>query len=424
MIRSLTIGLPIGEMSLESIEKRTLDFIANVKSECKKRDVEIRTIRFTLPPASAESEKLEGADLVTLLDWVDRLAVKAGVRWYCLPLDFSDESIRNSRLEISLRAVRKYPKLFLNLIVSNGKSVSLGGVYDASKLVLDIGRASRNGFDNFRVGISSGVPANSPFFPSSMHEGPDLRFSFAIETVPLSISSLETEIQSGTQTVFRLREALTATLTSKLSVLDELGKEMEEGSPFVYSGLDASFAPMPGAEHSVVNLLRKFRPHGDTTWGGFLSATSLVTDIIRDSIVRSGAKSTGFNGVMFSVLEDSVLAEAVSRREVDISYLTALSAVCGCGIDMVPVPEATFPEEIAAIVLDICAISLSLGKPLGVRLLPIPGALVGDYTAFSMDFLCDSRVLEPPRSSGNFISQKETLVLGFPLRAGWRGDRD
>jgi uncharacterized protein (UPF0210 family) len=274
------------------------------------------------------------------------------------------------------------------------------------------------------VGISSGVPANSPFFPSSRHEGPDLKFSFALETVNLSIKALEANSQDIKTSVPKLRESLINTLTPLFKRVDGLGQTLENETPFIYSGLDASFAPLPNPDSSVVNLLRLFRPAGDTTWGGFLSVTALATDIIRESIMRSGAKSTGFNGVMFSVLEDSVLAEAVNRREVDIPYLTALSAVCGCGIDMVPIPEATFFEEIAAVVLDICALSLSLSKPLGVRLLPIPSARVGDYTSFSMEFLCDSRVLELPRSSGNLISFEENLMLRYPLRSGLEAKND
>ena len=51
----------------------------------------------------------------------------------------------------------------------------------------------------------------------------------------------------------------------------------------------------------------------------------------------------------------------------------AFSVMCGCGIDMVPVPGDISAEEIASIMLDIAAVAIRLNKPLGVRLLPIPG---------------------------------------------------
>lgn len=424
MIRSLTIGLPIGLMSTSEIEEKTLHLISQARRACEARGMEIRTIRFTLPVASASSETLEGADLVALLAWVDKLATKAGVRWYCLPLDLSDNARRDSRISIALRSVRKYPKLFLNLIVSNGSTISLSGIAEASKLVLDISKGGKAGFDNFRVGISSGVEPNSPFFPSSSHEGSQIKFSFALETVSLAATALENASQAGEVSISYLREVLAKTLTSTLTHVDEFGKTLEEDSDFEYAGLDASFAPLPVFEHSVVRLLRFFRPLGDTSWGGFLAVTALATDVIRESIVVSGAKSIGFNGVMFSVLEDPLLAEAINRREIDISYLTALSSVCGCGIDMVPIPGGTFPEEIASVVLDLCAMSLSLGKPLGVRLLPIPNMHVGDYTAFNMEFLCDSRIVSPPGSSGNFKYPDKQVNLRFPLKSGWQNSDD
>ena len=424
MIRSLTIGLPIGHMSIGDIEAKTLEFISQFKRVCETQGIEVRTIRFTLPPASTMSEDLEGADLVSLLAWVDQLATKAGVRWFCLPLDFSDEYERKSRLAISLRSINNYPKLFLNIIVSNGSSISLGGVADASKQILEIAKGGKGGFNNFRVGVSSGVPANSPFFPYSRHEGSYLKFSFALESVSAASNALEAESKKGTFSILRTRAVLVETLSAIFKEIDSIGKILEERTSIIYSGLDASFAPLPQTEHSVINLLRYLRPPGDTSWGGFIAVTALATDIIRQSITDSGARTTGFNGVMFSVLEDSMLAEAISRREVDISYLTALSAVCGCGIDMVPIPGDTFPEEIAAVVLDICAMSVSLGKPLGIRLLPIPNSQAGDYTRFNMDFLCDSRLLTMPKSAGILNSQKEELKLFFPLRTGWQDSSD
>jgi uncharacterized protein (UPF0210 family) len=67
--------------------------------------------------------------------------------------------------------------------------------------------------------------------------------------------------------------------------------------------------------------------------------------------------------------------------------------MCGCGIDMVPVPGSSFPEEIAALTMDMAGMSLALKKPLGVRVLPIPGGLANEHTKFNYDFLCDSRIV-------------------------------
>ncbi len=63
----------------------------------------------------------------------------------------------------------------------------------------------------------------------------------------------------------------------------------------------------------------------------------------------------GFNGVMYSLLEDNGLAEANNLRAVTIEKLAVFSSVCGCGIDMVPVPGMMFAEDLAGLALgDFC----------------------------------------------------------------------
>ena len=95
----------------------------------------------------------------------------------------------------------------------------------------------------------------------------------------------------------------------------------------------------------------------------------------------------------FLGLEDPVLAAANNRRRISIDVLLALCTVCACGLDMIPVPGVSFPEEISALMLDAAALSCALDKPLGARLLPIPDGRVNDFTKLNLDFLCDSRIL-------------------------------
>ncbi len=112
-------------------------------------------------------------------------------------------------------------------------------------------------------------------------------------------------------------------------------------------------------------------------------------------IERSGIRSTGFNGVMYSVLEDPRLGVVSSEEgKLSIESLLAFSTMCGCGIDMVPLPGDVSAEEVASVMLDIAAVAIRLNKPLGVRLLPIPGKSAGELTNFDHDFLHNTRIQE------------------------------
>jgi uncharacterized protein len=409
MIRSLTIGLPLDELSTSEIDTRTRGLLRAAENTLA--GYTPRTLRFTLPPSGADGEP-EGA-LFSRLRWVDELARAAGVRWFCLPLDFVSPGSRRGRLAAGLDAIVRYERMFLNLILAAERQVCVGAAYDASKLILDISRKSNNGFDNFRVGASFNCPPNAPFFPFSRHEGRNVAFSFALETTQIALEALNGFPHP--HDAGAVRDRIVGALAPKLQTLDELGNQLAHDTGTEYRGLDPSFAPMPIENISVATLVEQITgtPIGSH---GSVYATAFLTDALRASVAASKARTVGFNGVMYSILEDPALAVANNKRRISLDTLLALSTVCACGLDMVPIPGLSFPEEIGAVMLDVGALSCALDKPLGARLLPIPSAHVNELTKLNLDFLCDSRVLGLTANDRRLESQEHLLGLRVPRR--------
>jgi len=100
---------------------------------------------------------------------------------------------------------------------------------------------------------------------------------------------------------------------------------------------------------------------------------------------------------MLPVLEDSTLAQRAAEGSLSVTELLMFSAVCGAGLDVVPLPGDTTPEEIYPILLDLGALALRLNKPLTARLMPVPGKQAGDQTTFNFGYFANSRVM-PLRS--------------------------
>jgi uncharacterized protein (UPF0210 family) len=92
-------------------------------------------------------------------------------------------------------------------------------------------------------------------------------------------------------------------------------------------------------------------------------------------------------------LEDSTLAARTENGVLNITDLLLYSAVCGTGLDTLPLPGDTNSSQIAAILLDLAALALRLDKPLTARLMPIPGKVAGDLTSFDFEYFANSRVL-------------------------------
>ena len=67
--------------------------------------------------------------------------------------------------------------------------------------------------------------------------------------------------------------------------------------------------------------------------------------------------------------------------------------MCGTGLDTIPIPGNTSPDEIAAIYLDMATLAVTLNKPLTARLMPIPGKVVGQKISFDFEYFANSQIL-------------------------------
>jgi len=104
-----------------------------------------------------------------------------------------------------------------------------------------------------------------------------------------------------------------------------------------------------------------------------LHGSLAVAAFLTSSLELARYQRVGFNGLFLPVLEDARLAERAAQSCLSVKDLLMLSAVCGTGLDTIPLPGATTRQQIEAILLDVAALALRLDKPLTARLMPIPG---------------------------------------------------
>ncbi|HLJ22667.1 MAG TPA: DUF711 family protein, partial [Candidatus Acidoferrales bacterium] len=89
-----------------------------------------------------------------------------------------------------------------------------------------------------------------------------------------------------------------------------------------------------------------------------------------------------YTGVMMPVLEDTRLAQLWGEGALSIDQLLGYSAVCGTGLDTIPLPGDVSTQQLERIIGDVATLSVKLTKPLSARLLPVAGAKAGDQTTF------------------------------------------
>jgi uncharacterized protein (UPF0210 family) len=62
--------------------------------------------------------------------------------------------------------------------------------------------------------------------------------------------------------------------------------------------------------------------------------------------------------------------------------LLSYSAVCGTGLDVVPLPGRVTHEQLVRIIGDVASLAVKWHKPLSARLLPVATKDAGDRTEF------------------------------------------
>lgn len=387
-IRSLTLGLPFYALGPD-IWKNAAALYDEAAMLFSAAGMEERTRRLVFEPVEL-SAGLDTVHLDAVLRSARENGEKCGIRWYCLPFrglnGWPERELRAS----ASRLLRENPGLFLHYMLEDrGTEESLRGVAAA---VLDISRISNNGFDNFRVGAGANIVANTPFFPFSWHDG-EPAFSLAVESLAPLLRLLKESgpVDAGDEPPANLVSGL----ANICGAANKVGLRLEERLDgfFRYRGIDISLAPYPDREHSIALLMERlglFRFGGMGTSG----CTLFLTNLLRAAIRESGCRVTGFNGVMFSPLEDSGIARSFLTEDLRVEHFMLWSTLCGCGVDMIPLGGTTTRESLAALYRDILSLSRRHAKPLGVRVLPIPGRRPNEITHFNHDFLVNCRILD------------------------------
>jgi hypothetical protein len=141
---------------------------------------------------------------------------------------------------------------------------------------------------------------------------------------------------------------------------------------------------------------------------GSLAAAAMVTEALENA----DFPRTGFSGLFLPLMEDAVLTERAQDGWLTLEDILLYSAVCGTGLDTIPLPGDVSPEAISAVLLDLSALALRLDKPLTARLMPIPGKAAGDPTEFDFDYFANGRVVAiKAEPLSGLLAGEETVEL-------------
>jgi len=267
----------------------------------------------------------------------------------------------------------------------------------AAEAVSYISKITPRGEGNFNFTVNFNCDPLIPYFPAGYHRK-ELEDCFVVglETPDLLVGVLKAfnRNSAGMSHNDRFKdyyEVMRAALQYHISTINIVIAQSKIDKPFPFAGFDSSAAP----SKNCASMVDVYEQMGVAYFGaaGTVEASSLLTRVFKSI---TGVDLVGFSGLMLAVTEDSGLAQGTINADFDIRSLLTYSAVCGIGLDTVPIPGDTSIEKIAALMRDTGTMAYRLNKPLTVRVFPVPGLKAGDMTAFESDDLCNCAVLAVP----------------------------
>jgi uncharacterized protein (UPF0210 family) len=263
------------------------------------------------------------------------------------------------------------------------QAVSLEAVRRCAEIIQQTSSISLDGFGNLRFASLANVPPGSPFFPAAYHAGGEPVFALATEAADLAVSAFE-----GAASLAQARTDLIHRMETHAHHMTAVAKKIEAQTEVRFAGIDFSLAPYPAEALSLGAAMEQMGAPGLGNFGSLAAAA-----ILADAIDQAEFYRAGFSGLMLPVLEDLTLARRAEHGSLQIKDLLLYSAVCGTGLDCIPLPGDTTAEQLSPVLLDLACLSTRLSKPLTARLLPIPSKKAGDPTSFDFEFFANSKVM-------------------------------
>ncbi|EXI63040.1 hypothetical protein MHD_02570 [Mannheimia granulomatis] len=263
----------------------------------------------------------------------------------------------------------------------------------SAQIIKQIAEITPRGEGNFNFTVNFNCKPFIPYFPASYHSS-QLPNSFVIGLeIPDLLVAVLKELQQTQHNDFYHQCYETMSQALQYHVDEILGavNSIKDSLKFEFAGMDSSAAP----SKNCASMTEVYELMGVPFFGaaGTVEASALLTKVFKSV---KNVPLVGFSGLMLAVTEDLGLAEGTQKEQFDIRALLTYSAVCGIGLDTVPISSEATIEQIAALMRDTGTMAFRLNKPLTVRLFPIPNKVAGDVTEFESDDLCNCRILAVP----------------------------
>lgn len=347
---------------------------------------EVQSIRVSTQPFPQYTRGMTADEAVAFFKEYDALAVRENFAASIGPaMLYADSPPAEAVLVAEI--LRNTKNLNASLVVAGEDGVRWAAVGAAARVIKKLSLTTEHSQGNFNFSAIALVPPLTPFYPGSYHTGFAHQFAIALQS-----ANVVAEAFRGASDLETAKQRLSAALRAHAAAIEALAGRLDADTGWAYVGMDLSPAPLKEISIGAAIENLTAQPFGSS---GTLTAAATITAALRDVNV----KRTGYSGLMLPILEDSLLAARWNEGQISLDALLAYSAVCGTGLDTIPLPGDVTEDQLALIIADVASLAFKWNKPLSARLLPVAGKFPGQKTEFDDPHLVNATI-RPLRAAG------------------------
>jgi uncharacterized protein (UPF0210 family) len=369
-VRAITAFINIDRSRYQIDISDTIKFLKYARTVFESRGYAVQTLRIATQPFPEYTKGLSREEAMQFFKNLDGIAQQEHIVIAIGPA-FLAGNDGDAQADLLAEILSNTKSLFGTVSVTKDDSINWPAVSAAARVIKKLSETTEHSEGNFHFAAIASMPPYSPFFPAAYHTGAGHQFTIGLEsanTVAVAFQDAP-DYQTAKRRLFDL-------LFEQTSAAEALAQRSDHEQGWTYLGIDLSPAPMRDVSigAAIESLTRK--PLGSS---GTLTTVGLITSALKEI----GVRKIGYSGLMLPVMEDSRIAERWNSGLVSMDTLLSYSAVCGTGLDTIPLPGDTSVDELTRIISDVATLSVKWNKPLSARLLPVAGKHAGETTEFT-----------------------------------------
>lgn len=402
ILRTLTLGIgdphPLGNGEIA----RAATVLRRAQAQAEAAGYTVQTVRIATRPLLEDMATASDQDVERYAAGLQARCERASLAYCSLgPAPAYDSTFPLARLAMLPRILGSSPALSATVqLAVAGHPPRLPAARATAEVIRTLA-AQGDGGENFRFAALALCEPGGPFFPQAYAPAGRWQLSVGLQSASVVAQAItkaftgassggdegtrrspEADADVGAVVTRAVREAMRSVAEPVVALVRRFAEDAGVG----FGGIDLSPAPM--GEDSIVGA---FEAAGLGRFGG--PGTLTVAAAMTAALKSTELPTCGYCGLMLPVLEDALLGSRCAEQVMSPTTLLSYSAVCGTGLDTIPLPGGTPLAALAALLMDVATLAYRLHKPLSARLFLVPGARAGELTRFASPFLTNTRVM-------------------------------